>query len=438
MEPVTHRLTMMYQKTVLENGIRIVTETMPEVRSVAIGIIIDVGLNQEPPAQSGLAHLTEHLMFQGTSSRDAMQIARLMDVAGGRMGAFTTRDYVCYYATVLDEFYTYALDLLGDILLNSIFPPSSLEREKAAILREIEGSCDMPMERVHMRLKESAWPCHPLGRPITGKPETVRKLTREHVIYFTHEHYLPDRMIIAAAGPLVHEDIIAHVRDAFWRMLGQSKPTTSVPPSHQAGLTLEYRPVSQAYFSLGMSVYPYPHPQRYGMHVLNHILGGGISSRLFRHIREQRGLVYDIGSEYQAYRYGGMWVIEGSTAPEYLMSVLTLTLIELWQLVTGAVPVDDDELWKAKTQIRAQHLIAAEDTYTRMSRLATQELYFGRHIPSTEILDQIEAVDRSLLQNLGEDLLAEALRQVAVAIVGPEAPEHYNQATIEELLASFQ
>jgi predicted Zn-dependent peptidase len=174
------------------------------------------------------------------------------------------------------------------------------------------------------------------------------------------------------------------------------------------------------------------------MHILNHILGNGISSRLFRHIREQRGLVYDIGSQYQAYRYSGMWVIEGSTAPEYLMSVLTLTLIELWQLVTGAMPVDDDELWKAKTQIRAQHLIAAEDTYTRMSRLATQELYFGRHIPSAEILDQIEAVDRPMLQSLGEDLLAEALRQVTVAIVGPQAPEHYSQATIEELLASFQ
>ncbi len=427
----------MYRKTTLENSIRVVTETMSEVRSVSIGVLINASPRDETPAQSGLAHLTEHLMFQGTSSRDAMQIARLMDVGGGHMGGFTTRDYTCYLATVLDDYYPYTLDLLGDILLNSTFPADSLEREKETILREIETGYDAPDERVHTLLKAFAWPDQPLGKPITGQPDTVKALTREDVIYFVHKHYLPNRIIIAAAGNVEHEDFVAQVRDAFWRILGQSQPAAGTRPTYQAGITIEHMPVSQTYFSLGIRAFPYTHPDRYGLHVLNNILGGGISSRLFRRIREERGLVYNIGSEYHAYCNDGMWVIEGSTAPEYLIPVLGLTLVELWQLVTEEEAVADEELWKAKMQIRGQHLLAEEDTNTRMSRLATQELYFGRHIPSAEILSQIQAVDGQMLQRMANETLLDALRQVTIAVVGPEAPQHYNHSSLEELLAGF-
>jgi predicted Zn-dependent peptidase len=428
----------MYEKTTLQNGIRVVTDTMPHVRSIAVGILIGAGPRDEAPGQSGLAHLTEHLMFQGTSSRDAMQIARLMDVAGGHMGAFTARDYTCYHATVLDDYRTYALDLLGDILLNSIFPTENLEREKEAILREIAAGHDAPDDRAHTLLKALAWPAHPLGRPITGHPDTVRALTREDVIYFVHEHYLPDRIIIAAAGNVKHQDFVAQVRDAFWRMLGQSKPTASHRPTYRAGVTVNHVPVSQAYFSLGIQAYPYTHPNRYGLHILNNVLGSGISSRLFRRIREERGLVYHIGSEYHAYRDDGMWVVEGSTAPEYLMTVLCLTLVEMWKLATMAEPVDDEELWKAKMRIHGQHLIAAEDTHTRMSRLATQEFYFGRHIPSDEVLAQIKGIDCQMLRRLSSEDLIDAMRQATVAIVGPEVPQQYTVEAVEELLTSLQ
>jgi len=411
---------------------------MPEVRSIAMGILIGAGPRDEAPEHSGLAHLTEHLMFQGTSSRDAMQIARLMDVAGGHMGAFTGRDYTCYYGTVLDDYRTYALDLLGDILLNSIFPAENLEREKKAILREIAASHDAPDARAHTLLKARAWPGHPLGRPITGYPDSVRALTREDVIYFVHEHYLPDRMIVTAAGNVEHRDFVAQVRDAFWRLLGQGQPTAGPRPAYHAGLTFDRLPVSQVYFSLGVRAFPYAHPDRYGMHVLNNVLGGGISSRLFRRIREERGLVYHIGSEYHAYRDDGMWVVEGSTAPEYLMTVLRLTLAEMWKLVAVAEPVNDEELWKAKMQIRGQHLIAAEDTHTRMSRLATQEFYFGRQLPSGEVLAQIQAIDGQTLERIsGEDLI-DAMRRATIAIVGPEVPQQYDVQAVEELLTSFQ
>ena len=428
----------MYRKTTLENGIRVITESMPQVRSVAMGILVDAGPKDESLAQSGLAHLTEHLMFQGTSSRDAMQISRLMDVAGGQIGGFTTRDYTCYVATVLDDYSPYALELFGDILLNSTFPTASLEREQEAILREIALGCDSPSERVHSTLKAFAWPNHSLGRPITGWPNSVKALTREDVIYFVHEHYLPNRIIIAAAGHVEHEDFVTQVQDGFWRMLGESQPAAGSQPTYQAGVIIEHAPVSQVYFSLGIRTYPYAHPNRYGLHILNNVLGGGISSRLFRRIREERGLVYDISSEYHAYRDDGLLVIEGSTAPEYLIPVLGLTLVELWQLITGDEPVDDEELWKAKMHLRGQHLLAEEDTNMRMSRLATQELYFGQHLPSAEILAQIEAVDNQTLQHMAAETLVEALRQVTIAVVGPEAPHHYTYASIEELLAGFQ
>jgi predicted Zn-dependent peptidase len=428
----------MYHKSILENGIRVVTESMPKHRSISMGILIDAGPCDQALDEGGVAHLVEHALFCGTSSRNATQIARLMDEAGGHMGAFTARDFTCYSATVLDDYFTYALDLLGDILLNSIFPPDSLEREKNAILREIEISRDMPDERVHDLLKAFAWPDHPLGRSIAGRPEAVSKLTRENVIYFVHENYLPDRMIVAAAGNIDHEEFVAQVRDAFWRMMGKSLPAIRQFPKYQSGVTVEHMPVSQAYFSLGIRACPYADPNRYGLHVLNNILGGGISSRLFRRIRENRGLVYQISSNYHAYRDDGMLVVEGCTAPENTLQVLGLAFDELNKLISASEPIDEEELWKAKMHIRGQHLIAGENTHTRMNRLASQELYFGKYIPDKDILDQIESIQAQELQSLVNEVFQDALGQAAIAVVGPEAPDYYQSSSIERLLETYQ
>ncbi len=428
----------MERKTILENGVRVITETIPEVRSIAIACLFDTGPYDETPAQYGLSHLVEHGMFLGTTGRDAMQIARMMDGAGGSIGAFTAKDYMCYYATVLDDYAPYALDLLGDVLLNSIFPAASLEREKNAILREIAGRNDDPEQRADELLKSLAWHNHSLGRPIPGSSETVQRFSREDVIYFVHSNYQPDRLVVAAAGNVNHDDFVAHVRDAFWRMLGQSQPRLTVRPAYQGGIVLDSAPVSQAYFALGLRALPYAHPDRYGLHVLNSVLGGGISSRLYRCLRENRGLVYSISSEYLAYREDGMLIVEGSTTPENLNAVLGLTLVELWQLVSGSTPIDDEELAKAKMHIRAQHLISGENSHTRMSRLATQELYFGHSISTDKVLAQIGSTDNSALQRLADETLAAALRHVAVAVVGPQAPDHYNRDTLEKVLRDFE
>ena len=427
-----------YRKSTLENGIRVVTETMSGHRSISMGILIDAGPFDEDPEQNGLAHLVEHAVFCGTSSRNASQIARLMDEAGGHLGAFTARDFTCYSATVLDDYFTYALDLLGDILLNSIFPPDSLEREKTAILREIESSGDMPSERAHDLLKGFAWSGHPLGRSIAGRPETIKLMTREDVIYYVHEHYSPDRMIVAAAGNVDHEDFVAQVRDAFWRMMGKRLPAAKATPVFQPGVILENMPVSQVYFSLGIRACPYADPSRIGMHVLNNILGGGISSRLFRRVRESRGLVYHISSEYHAYRDDGMMVIEGCAAPDNILQVLELVFDELWKLISAKKPIDEEELWKAKMHIRGQHLISGENTNTRMNRLASQELYFGKNISDEEILSQIDNIQPHQLQFLTEEVWRDAFSQTAIAVVGPEAPDQYQHSSFQRLFDDHQ
>lgn len=425
----------MYRKTTLENGIRVLTEKLPGTRSVALGVLVDAGPRDEGPGQDGLAHLTEHLMFQGTGRRDAVQIARDMDVSGGQVGAFTTRDYTCYHATVLDDYLTYALDLFGDLLLNSTFPDEHLRREKQAILSEIAAGWDSPAERANNLLKAAVWPGHALGRPVAGTPETVSRLTREEVIYFVHENYLPGRLILAAAGSVEHDDFVAQVRDAFWRLLGGSRLGVPSQPVRHGALRVESRPLSQVYFCLGLPAFAYVHADRYVLHALNSLLGGGISSRLFRRVREERGLAYHIGSEYHAYRDDGLLVIEGSTTPECLLPVLALTLGEVGRLVTGEEPAGEEELWKVKMQIRGQHLIGGESTHTRMSRLLTQEFYFGHALPADEVLAAVEAVDAAALGRLADDLFRDALGSPALAIVGPDASEHYDLGSLEDLVA---
>jgi predicted Zn-dependent peptidase len=424
-----------YQKTVLENGVRVVTELMPSVRSLAIGVLVNAGLREEGVRQNGLAHLTEHMLFQGTSNRSARQIAQMMDLAGGHVGGFTTRDYTCYQATVLDDDYPYALDLLGDLFLNPTFPEENLQREKRAILCEMEAGRDAPAERVNDCLKGAAWGEHPLGRPVTGTPGSVAALTREDVIYFFHKNYVPDQIVIAAAGHVAHRDFVAQVRDSFWRLLGERHPEACPSPTHHPGVVFETAPVSQAYFSLGIPARPYAHAQRYALHVLNALLGGGGSSRLFQRLREQRGLVYHIGSEYQAYRDAGLLIIEGSTTPENLVPVLALTLAELGRLAADEDPVTEEELWRATLQVRRQHLLDTECSYTVMSRLAMQELYFGDHLPSGLILREIDAVNGPALRRLCADVLVPALRSVTLAVVGPEAPNSSDVAALEGLLA---
>lgn len=428
----------MVRKSVLDNGIRVVTEPLPGVRSIALGVLVDAGPVDEGPGQEGLAHLCEHLLFQGTTSRSALAIARLIDGAGGQLGAFVGRDYTCFTATVLDDYRYHALDLLGDVLLNSTFPAEALARQRETVACEIERSRDAPEERCESLAKRVAWAGHPLGRPLTGSPESLRRLAREDVIYFIHRHYTPNRVIVAASGNLEHADVAAQVRDAFWRMLGEAGPRAAAPAEFRSGTVVEDAPVAQAYFVLGLAAPRYADPGRYGFHVLARLLGGGVSSRLFRRVREDLGLAYHIGADYHAYREGGMLLVAGSTAPGNLPAVLRATLFQLWQLATGEAPADATEVGRATTQLTSLHLLSGEATHTRASRLATQELYFGRQLPDSEVLAALAAVDEVRLAALAEGLLLDSLRSPVLAVVAPVGRTGCRQADLEELLAEFR
>ena len=424
------------RKTVLENGIRVLTDPLPSTRTLSMGILVCGGLRDERPESRGLAHLAEHMFFHGTSSRAASQIARTMDRLGGQIGAYTARDYTSFHATVLDDHATYALDLLSDLLLNSTFPVERLEREQQAIQSEIAMADDDPMQRTCDLIKAQVWPGHVLGRPIAGEPQSVASFTRDDLIYFVHENYLPDRMIVAAAGNVEHADFVAHVRDGFWRFQGESRPHFDAPPTWTPGAVLEHRPLSQAYFAIAVPAPPYAHADRFATHVLASLLGGGLSSRLFRTLREKRGLVYDVSADYLAYREAGMLLLTGSAPPEQLQTVLELTLAELWGLAEN--PADmEDELWNVRQQLSAQHLLVSENAHTRMGRLATQEFYFGKSFASEEILSAILAIDEPALGAFCRRALGGSLSDAAIAVVGPDAPSHYSLEGCEQLLKSF-
>lgn len=426
----------MFRRGSLENGIRIVTEHLPCSRSVSLGVLIDAGPQDDPPGLSGLAHLSEHALFQGTSGRSAVEIARLMDVAGGQMGAFTARDYTCFSANVLDEYLTYATELFGDMLLNSVFPDENIEREKQAVLREIGLTRDSPTERVHQQLKQTMWPGQALGRAVHGDVASVERITADDVESFVRQHYTPDRIIVAAAGNVEHDGLVEQIRDAFWRLSGSPPARRPARARFRSGVTLDESPVSQAYFAIGMEAPEYGAVDRYVLFLLNSVLGGGMSSRLFRKLREESGLVYGISSELHSYRDAGAWVIEGSTEPEHLTTVVALTIMELQQLATFETAIDEEELWTAKMQVRGQHLLSADSAHTRMSRLATQELYFGRLIPESEILAAIEAVAITDLRQVCHRRLLPAVGQLALSVVGPGS-EWYSQESLEELLSEF-
>jgi predicted Zn-dependent peptidase len=409
----------MYRSTTLENGVRVVTHAVPGLRSCSIGALLDAGPRDESPELAGLAHLTEHLMFEGTSSRDGLAVARFIDGLGGQVGGFITRDYTCYAATVLDEYAPYVLDLFGDLLLNSTFPEESVASQRGAIGRELASLADQPDRLASDRLKSLVWPGHPLGRPVAGRPDTVARLTREDVIYFTHRTYTPDRVVIAGAGGVEHDDFVAQVRDGFWRLIGGAGPRPSDPPRYQGGVELVTQPVNQAYFALAVPAPVYTSPDRYSWHLLATALGGGLSSRLFRNVREARGLAFHVGAEYQAFADAGLLVIEGATAPDDLAEVVALAWSAVCELADGTSPVTAEELWRAKMQLRGQHLLGEQDAATLFSRLATQELYFGRAVPSEVVQAEIAAAGVAEQAALAERLAA-ACRHPALVVVAPE------------------
>jgi predicted Zn-dependent peptidase len=410
---------MPVNSSILENGLRIVTQSLPGSRSISIGLLVACGSRDEEPGEEGLAHLCEHMMFQGTSNRSALEIARQIDGIGGQVNGLTTKDYTCYFATVPQNYSFHALDLLADVLLNSVFPEQALERARRTALSELLSGDDDASRVLHRELKSAAWQGHPLAKPVIGLRQPLESHAREDLIYFINRHYTPDRIILAAAGKLEHEDFVAQSRDCFWRMLGQSQPAPPSPAAFHAGRWMAESSRAQCRFCAAIAAPPYGDHRRYDFHLLSQILAGGLSSRLFRRLREDMQLVYDVHSDYHAYREGGTLVVESCADPADAAPVLASILATISGMISGEDPVTEEELWVAKLRMQGLHELGSQDPHTVMSRLATQEFYFGSQIPSERILAAINDVNLTSLRRSLESFAGSDRAEVAFAGLVP-------------------
>jgi predicted Zn-dependent peptidase len=405
-------------RDVLDGGLRLITETMPHVRSVTIGVWLTRGSRHETDERGGIAHFVEHMLFKGTDTRSAEDIAQAIDSIGGQLDAFTAKEYASYYIKVLDEHVPLAVDLLADIVRRPAFVADEIEREKKVILEEIKMVEDTPDDLVHELFTQHFWEGHPLARPILGTPETVEAFTRETLLDYFDRAYVAPNMIIAAAGNLDHGNVRQLVLKAFEGLAATTDTPNGPAPRVSPQVITRVKELEQSHLCLGTNSYPQSHQDRYVSYILNTVLGGSMSSRLFQNIREKRGLAYSVFSGLSAYRDAGNITIYAGCANEAVGEVIDLCVEEL---KTIKRPVQDSELRRAKDHLKGSLMLSLENTSSRMSHLARQEIYFDRHFGLDETLAGVEAVTTADLQRVAADLFSNG--SLAATVVGPSAPE---------------
>lgn len=421
------------QITKLDNGIRVITEPVPNTNSAGISILVNAGPQNETAEQSGLAHLCEHGLFLGTNHRDRNQLSSFIDSSGGNMGGFTAPDYTCFYGHVMQDYTSYAIDLLGDIIIGSSYPLDLLEREKRVICQEILQYVDSPSDVALQATKKTLWPNDPLSRSVTGSAEDVQRLTRSDVVDFISKHYTPDNIIIAAAGAVEHDSIVEQAEDAFWTLRGSSPNLETAPVVSRGGVCIKRMETTQCTFSIAIPLPSITADSRYALHLIVNVLGGGLSSRLYRNLREQNGLVYSVQANILAYHRGGALVIEGFTSPEKLVESVQLIMFELTSLAVWQKPIDQEELWKSRMQIKGQSQLAVDVIPNRVARLSTQCFHFGHRIADDAMLACIDGLTIERLKEVTLDEILEGLAKLTFAIAGPVDAEGSVYKELEEL-----
>jgi len=404
-----------YRKSALDGGIRVITERMEHVRSVAVGVWVETGSRYEPEDRGGASHLIEHLVFKGTATRTAEEIARAMDSVGGQMDAFTAKENTCFYVQVLDEHLPLAVDLLTDILLHPLFNADELEREKSVVLQEIRMVEDTPDDLIHDLFAAQVWPGHPLGRPILGTRERVSGFTRETVLGHFADEYVSPRIVIAAAGNATHGqvvDLFGRGFDGFARPAG---PRTVQPAALAPGVSLVNKALEQVHLVMGFPGVHHSAPERYALFLLNDVIGGSMSSRLFQEVRERQALVYAIHSGVQAYADTGILYVYAATDAANFSKVLKAVLKELRELKKSGVT--EAEFRRAKDHLKGSLMLSLESTSSRMNRLAKHELHLGQFLTMDEMLAAIDRVRLEELHALVSQLLDE--EQLALTTLGP-------------------
>ncbi len=389
----------------LRNGLVVVSEVMPQLRSVSMGVWVKSGSRFEDPATTGISHFIEHLLFKGTKSRSASQIAEEIDSVGGQLNAFTEKEYVGFYAKVLDEHLPVAFDLLSDIVLNPAFPAAEMKRERNVIFEEINMVEDSPQELIQDIYMENFWKGHPLGRPISGTKESVARIVRRDVIRHFRSHYTAKNTIISVAGNIRHRQVQELARRHFSGLAPGRGAELGDPPVVSAARVVRHKAhLEQTHICLGTTSPPLASEERFCAHLLCNILGGGMSSRLFQNIREKRGLVYSIFSGLNLYHDAGALVVYAGMAPENACTVIELMLKEFKKLREQPVPAE--ELKRAKENLKGSILLGLESSSSRMTHLAQQQIYFGRCYPLEEILDKIDRVKTRAIRELANRMFA--------------------------------
>jgi predicted Zn-dependent peptidase len=414
-------------RTVLPGGLRVVTEFLPAVRSVALGIWVGVGSRDEDLAHAGATHYLEHLLFKGTRRRTALEISAEMDAVGGEMNAFTAKEYTCYYARVLDADLPLAVDVLSDMVTSSLITPKDVDAERNVVLEEIAMNEDDPSDTAHEAFTAKLFGDTPLGRPILGTADSINAITRDQIFEHYLDRYTPEHLVVAAAGNLDHDTVVRLVAEAFGSVLDRAaepapprlngSDSSGHPGSGAAagvGTTLVSRGIEQANLVLGCEALSRTDDRRFALGVLNAAFGGGMSSRLFQEVREKRGLAYSVYSFAAQHADTGMWGIYVGCLPAKADEVLAICSEEITRVVDGGLT--DAELARGKGQVRGSIVLGLEDPSSRMSRLGKSELVYPRLEPVDEVLACIDAVTHDDVRAVAADILT---RPKALAVVGP-------------------
>jgi len=387
---------------------------MPHVRSVSIGVWLARGSRHEPGPQAGIAHFVEHMLFKGTATRSAEDIAQTIDSIGGQMDAFTAKEYASYYIKVLDEHLPLAVEVLSDIVMRPAFSPEDVEREKKVVVEEIKMVEDTPDDLVHELFTEQFWRDHPLGRPILGTRETVESLTADGLRSYFTGAYSSQNLIVVAVGNVDHDRVRELLERFFDGMPGTSEPLADKPPRVVPHVLIRNKELEQSHVCLGTSGYQQDHADRYASYVLNTILGGSMSSRLFQNVREKRGLAYAVFSGLSAYRDTGSVTIYAGCANDAVSELIDVVIAELRRMKEESVP--EPELRRAKDHLKGSLMLNLESTSSRMSHLARQEIYFDRQFGLDETLTGVERVTSDDIRRVARDLFTN--RALAATVLG--------------------
>jgi len=408
----------MITTTTLDNGVRIVTQNIGSMHTVTTGIWVANGTRHEAPEDNGAAHFIEHLLFKGTKRRTAHQISHEIDSMGGILNAFTGHEYVCYYAKVLAKFLPRAADLLADIFLNSTFPPDEIERERKVILQEIKMRDDSPDEYIHDLFHQNFWRGQMLGMPVLGSEETVTNLSRTSILNHKNSRYRPQDIIIAAAGNVRHDELVAILAPLFADVASPWQPQIGDKFSHpEKAVHIIEREMEQTLLCLGTRAFRYDHQDRYALFLLTTILGGGMSSRLFQEIREKKGLAYSVYSYIISHADSGALIVYAGTEKKHCLEVLDIAKHEMSRLVAEEVP--RDELDAAREQLKGKTLMSLESSENLMTRLAKNEIYHQKQQSIEDVLANYDAVSCGDIQRISQELIRseflhlEAMGQVA-------------------------